>query len=264
MDNQNGPSGWATKGATIPLLLGCIFSTVICIVLCAIIYLSRDFIKNDIALIPGLIEPTPTPDPDICPKIPSEWVKVMDNDFNANTYNWPLGKYTDEYSESNPKITKGLLELSLKAFSNRGVYYYTFPALNISPENFYFMSTVRQISGREDSRYGVIFRENGGQHYFLSISNSGQFIVKSRNDAGAWKELWFGEHSGIIHPGENNQLVILGQDSHYTFCINQHVVGELDNEEHNLGGFGLGILVQHANDVSIFEYDDLIIYAPAK
>jgi hypothetical protein len=264
MNSQDESSKPQKRDMTFPTIMTglCLSYVCICIGMCATLLFIRKYSNNEVSPIVDLIEPTLPYNP--CLANPTGWEVVMNNNFDTNKYSWPVDKYVDEYSESNVQIENGLYQLRIMAYSNRGVYYYDFPALNKSSKNFYLASKVRQISGQDDADYGVIFHTNGEQHYFFSISNSGQFTVRSRNDAGAWKELWYGEDSENIHPGEFNELVIFGEGSHYTFCVNQQIVGELDNQEHPLGGFGIGTILRQANDVAIFEYDDLIVYSPAK
>jgi hypothetical protein len=263
MNSQGESPNLEKRDNTLPLILTGLFSSYVCICMgmCVTLLFIGKYSNNKVPPIVDLIEPTLY---NPCLANPAGWEVVINNDFDTNKYNWPVDKYMDEFSESSIQIENSLYRLSLMAFSNRGVYYYDFPALNKSSKDFYFTSRARQISGQDDADYGVIFHTNGERYYFFSISNSGQFNVRSRNDAGAWKELWYGEDSENIHPGEINELVIFGEDSHYTFCVNQQMVGELDNQEHPLGGFGIGAVLRQANDVAIFEYDDLIIYAPVK
>ncbi len=266
MNNQDESSNWATKDFTIPLLLSGVFSVVICTVLCTVIYLSRDFISNDIAPRLGLIKPTPTstpiPVPISCPAIPTGWELVMNNNFNTNRYGWPVGKATDAYADTDLQVIDGLLRYNIKA--HQGVYYPQTPGINKAPVNFYVTTQARKVSGPQDAQYGLTFLINGNQVLFYTIQDSGRVKVDVLDTEGNWQDPLFNGYSENIKVGESNELVIFRQGSHYTFCVNQYITREINNTDYSFGKFGLGVVLENANDEGIFEFDDFIIYAPAE
>jgi hypothetical protein len=265
MINQNESQNWATRDFTLPLLLSGVFSTVVCIALCAVMYISRDFLNNDLAPRLGLIEPTPTlmptPTPISCPAIPAGWESVMNDNFFTNKYDWSVGKKTDTYADKNLQIVDGLLRLDIKA--KQGVFWHYYPD-NPAITDFYLTSQVRKVDGPMDVEYGLTFRKNGNQMLFFTIQDSGIIKVHVRDTEENWLPLLFKGYSENINVGENNELVVLGQGNHYIFCVNQYVVGETDSFDYKYGNSGIGVELENANDEATFEFDDFIIYAPAK
>ncbi len=259
MDNQDGSPSWATKDFTIPLLLSGVVSMVVCVALCAVTYLSRDFLSNDLAPRLGLIEPTPAPIS--CPIIPAGWKVAMNDNFNTNKYDWSIGKDTDAYADTNLQIVDGLLRLDIKA--KQGVFYYYYPD-NKSLPDYYLTSQVRKVDGPTNAEYGLVFRIKDEQKLFFAINDSGSVYTRVRDAEGNWLSPLFKGYSKNIKVGESNKLVIFEQDDHYIFCVNQYVVGEAINPDYPNGNFGVGVDLHNANDEATFEFDDFIIYTPAK
>lgn len=257
MENQNEPSSWATKDFTLPLLLSGVVSTVVCVVLCGAMYVSRDYLNNDLAPQLGLVEPTPTPIP--CPAIPAEWKMVMNNNFDSNKYGWHIGKKSNSYANSNLQVVDGLLRFDITA--KKSVFSNWFPYQNIS-EDFYVTSQVRKVIGPIDAEYGLTFRINGDQILFFAIQDSGIMRVGVRDIKNKWQDNLLIEYSEDIKASENNELVVIGLGSHYTFCINEVFVAETTNTTYQYGKIGIGVELDNINDKASIEYDDFIIYTP--
>ncbi len=256
MNNQDEPSNWATKDATIPLLLSGVVSVVLCGALCLVMFLSRDLLSNDLAPRLGLIEPTPGPFS--CPAIPKGWKEVMHDNFNSNKYDWSLGKDTDAYADTDLRIEDGLLRFDIEA--NQGVFYYEYPG-NKALTDFYLASEVRKVDGPRDAKYGLVFRINNDQLLFFAIQDSGRVYINARDVEGNWRDepLFLG-HSDLINVDKSNELAIFGRGSHYIFCINQYIAGQIDSADYPMGKFGLGVSLKNGGDKATFEFDDFIIY----
>jgi hypothetical protein len=251
MQNLNEPMQEKQQDYALPLLLTGIVTAVICVVLCVGLYFSRNYFTD--TLIPGMgliASATPATAPVACPQIPIGWRAVMKNDFDANAYDWYLGRNVDEVAIADVTVSDGVLRFNLKGFKEDGVYYYNFPQKNRSESDFYLTTRVRQLEGDNDSQYGLIFRVKG------------EFYLKTRDEQGNWKDILFGEYSEYIAPHEDNELAVLAQEDHFTFCINGYNVGEVDNAKYPLGEFGIGLLLMRPDASATFEYDDFTIHAP--
>ncbi|MBI5351441.1 MAG: hypothetical protein HZB50_02255 [Chloroflexi bacterium] len=261
MENPNEPSSWATKDFTLPLLLSGVVSTVVCVVLCGALYLSRDYLGNDLAPKLGLVELTPTSTPvPACPGVPTGWEEAANHNFNNNKYFWPVGHNSDSYADTSLKIEDGLLRLNIK--THQGVYYPLIPSTNRAPKTFYATLRARKVSGSQDAEYGIIFRRVRQKFMYFAIQDSGRFNVYSTNSEGEWTPSLLDGYSENINVGESNNLVIFQQDNRYLFCINQYVVGEVDSADYPPGFFGVAVDLDNGNDEAVFEFDDLVIYSP--
>ncbi|MBI5951556.1 MAG: hypothetical protein HY865_07850 [Chloroflexi bacterium] len=209
----------------------------------------------------GLFEPTPTAIPP-CPSIPTGWVEVMNDQFDGNVNLWPLGKDTNSYADTNTEIKNGILEWSLTA--HQDVYYHIEPGANNNlQKDFYLTTDVRQADGPLNSEYGVTFHLLGWKHYYFSISDTGEVLVKKRSSRdGDDTEQLYWDFSSNVRPGEYNKLTVFAQGSHFTFCVNQQVVVELDDDTYTKGRVGIAMGLDRAADEAIIEYDNYTVYAP--
>jgi hypothetical protein len=263
MENPNEPMQEKQRDYTLSLLLAGIVTAGICTVLCVGLYLSRNYFTDTLIPRMGLTaSATPATAPMTCPQIPAGWRAVMKNDFDANAYDWYLGSNVDEVAITDATVSDGVLRFTIKGFKEDGLYYYNFPEKNRSESDFYLTTGVRQLEGDNDSQYGLIFRVKGGRQHFFSIDNYGEFHLKTRDEEGNWRDILFGEYSEYIAPQRDNELAVLAQEDHFTFCINGYNVGEVDNAKYPLGEFGIGLLLARPDASATFEYDDFIIHAP--
>ena len=259
MNTEGKPSGWQNQDATLWLLLAALASCLLCVLVCIVFSASGDFINNTLAPGIGLVAPTPTPAP--CPAVPAGWDTVLNDDFKFNKDFWPVGKETGEYADTNLTVYNGLLRLEVMA--KQGTFQYFYPAQQPASD-FYFVSRARRVSGPADAEYGIVFRLVSDQKLFFAIRDSGTVTVHARTANGIWADPLLRGRSGNIKVREPNDLVVLAQGSHYTFCVNDHVVGEIENTMYLPGKFGIGVDLHKAHEQATFEYDDFTIYAPAK
>lgn len=257
MEEPEKPSNWMTRDATIPLLLSGVFSTVACIGLCVVLYLSRDFINNDLAPRMGWVEPTPAPV--MCPPVPQGWRQVMNNDFDANEYGWPLEAISNDFSDSELTIEGGMLHYDVLA--KQGVFASETP-VSKSVRDFYLSSTVQKVEGPLDAEYGIVFRKLSRRLFFFTIQDNGRVKVHFRDGANEWQDIRLNTYTPNVHAGEKNELIVFSQDDHVVLCVNQFVVGEMDIPDYQYGEIGIGVDIENAGEHAVVEYDDLIVYEP--
>lgn len=251
MNSQDESSKLQKRDMTFPLILTGLCSSYICICICmcaAILSISW-YSENEVSA--------------PCPPVPAGWQTIMNNDFDSNRYIWPIGENSDAYEDTDLQIVDGLLRLDVKA--HQGVYDYQFPKLNNREQKDFYISTqARKVSGPPDAEYGLIFRVRADQHLFFTIQDSGIVKVHTRDTNGEWQDLFFSGRAENINVDESTQLSIFVEGSNYIFCVNQYVVGEVNNSDYSSGKFGIAVELENANDKAVFEYDDFIVYAPAK
>jgi hypothetical protein len=257
MEEQEEQPDWRTKDASIPLLLSGVVSTVLCLGLCAVLYLSRDFINNDLAPQLGWVDPTPVPV--VCPSVPDRWRVVMNNDFDENKYGWSLDEYSDEYEYSELSMEDGLLYYDVRA---RQPTFSMQTPVSKKVRDFYLSTSVQKLDGPADTEYGVTFSQIGNQVYFFSIQDSGMVKVYFRDEEDAWQGNVVNSYSPNVQAGGRNKLVILSEDNYYRFCINGFVVGETYIDDYQSGEVGVALILQNTGDQAVLQYDDLIVYAP--
>jgi hypothetical protein len=256
--NENSSNDLLTRDITIPLLLSGAATGVICVAFCVLLFLSQNYI-NTVALPSlGLIELTPTPAP--CPPVPAGWRRILNENFNSNANDWFVGKEDDIYSTGELEIDDGVYRISEKA--KRDVYYHLYPSMEVL-RDFYLRSNVRLAKGPFDAEYGVVFRTQRSNHFSFMINNAGEVYIyrhSSRSDED-WEMVYRG-FSRNIQPAGNNELIVMGRDTHFTFCINRQVIAELDHERYPSGKVGIAFSLNREGDEAVIEFDDLIVYTP--
>jgi hypothetical protein len=257
LDIQDESQSWTTKDATILLLIFGVFSTMLCIGFCVVVYFVNDFLRDS-----DLTARQPTPTASIallpCPVMPTAWVEVMDDKFGPNVHVWPLGTKTDEYADSNIEIKNGALRFSMKAHQDFYTNYN--PEYVGSQQDFYLLARVRQTGGSPDNGYGITFRLMDWNHYYFGINGRGEFMIY-KNEDSSW-EILDRMVSSSIQPGEYNELIVLAQGSQFTFCVNQKIVSEINDDSHVSGKVGIGMNLEQSADETLVEYDNFTVYAP--
>jgi hypothetical protein len=259
MEEQEKVSTWATRDLTIPLILSGVISSVACIAVCVVLYLARDFLGNDVAPALGLVDPTPAPV--LCPAIPADWQIVMHDDFSTtNKYYWEHGVDNDDYADAITKIDEGKFKWDIQA--NQGVFYERRSIKNVTPEDFYVSVNVLNLGGAHDAEYGIGFRIKDRQTLFFSIQASGRVKVHVRDSESDWQPLLFDGRTNHMRMFGADQLEIFRQDGRYSFCVNQELIGEVDDSVYAAGEFGFGAELENEGDTLLLEFDDFIVYAP--
>jgi hypothetical protein len=266
MNSQDkSPKLLEEKDNTLPIILTGLFSSYvcICICMCTALLLIGLYSNNKVSPTTNLVEPSPIATLSLppCPAIPTGWVEVMNDKFGPNVNMWPVGKDTDAYADTEMEIRYGALRWSLNA--HQGFYAYEEPQFISSQHNFYLQTNVRQTNSPLDSNYGVTFRGNGWNQYYFAINDVGKVLVYKHadNEDHLWENLFWTD-SAIAQPGKYNELIVIAQDSHFTFCVNQQMVGEMTDDSYISGYVGIGANLHQAKEETLIEYDNYTVYAP--
>lgn len=222
-----------------------------------------------------MVEPIPTATqiPVPCPAIPTGWVEVMNDKFGPNIHMWPLGRETDAYANRNVEIKNGALRFLLAA--HQGFYTFYNPEYIDHQQDFHLHTKVRHTNGPLHNNYGVTFRSNGLNHYYFAINNAGEIQIYKHIDSEdsswgilyyedpSWEILYYAVSSNI-QADQYNEMVVFAQGSHFTFCVNQQMVAEINDDSYVSGDVGIGMSLEQSNDEAVIEYDNYTIYGPKK
>ncbi|MCJ7702421.1 MAG: tetratricopeptide repeat protein, partial [Anaerolineales bacterium] len=192
---------------------------------------------------------------------PPDWDVILQEPFDDNDYDWPVGVEEDRWARSNWQLINGVFRWEIKA--KQYVYWYAYP--NHGPlDDFYLGVDIRKVSGAEDAIYGVVYRvEDNNNLYFLQIYDPWIYALW-RIYNGEWLELIDWSKAGDIHPGQFNRIEVLAEGSEFSFAINGQKVGTASDDRLEVGGIGIAIQLFAKNDQAIFEFDNLVIRAPVK
>ena len=85
---------------------------------------------------------------------------------------------------------------------------------------------------------------------------------QTMSSSGCWKTQIKRTEASAIRPGEVNRLTVISEGSHYTFLVNDEVVGEADYSGLASGRVGLAIELSEAGDSAVYEFDNFELRAP--
>ena len=257
MDEQGQSRQQKREMVILSIIFGAFFC--ICILSLGVVLLiyTRNFnalSTNPYILIPG------TPTPAVCPKVPLGWNLEIDENFDNNKKDWSVGLRYHDFGRTRSEIVNG--NYQIQATASRSVNSYFHPRMNFKTYDFFLQGDVLQIEGPTGGLYGIMFRLNyDGDRYFFGIRDTQRFTLR-QNFKDEWSTLIPATYSSAIRPGEPNQLTVLAQDSHFSFCINQLLVDEIDNGDIEFGIAGFSYTLFNEGDKAKFEFDNFRLYVP--
>jgi hypothetical protein len=220
--------------------------------------------RTDVPMSTPVLTPPPTPIalPTTTPIVvsPSHWPLILSDAFEANAYDWPTGSRSDEYATFKWPFTNGKYQWEVKAHQH--VHWYVYPDDVKAVSDFYLTLETQQISGPDDSNYGVVFRTvDANNFYHFGITNTQEFVLFLKH-RGEWATLIERTKTSAIQPGEKNRITVIAEGSHFDFFINDQFVAETDDGQLGSGKVGLAIELYNAGDEAIFEFDNFELRAP--
>ncbi len=190
---------------------------------------------------------------------PSDWRVILCDQFDGNVNGWPTGNSSDEFATSSLQIANGKYQWNLTA--NRGTVHHSLPK-TVSLTDFYLTVVAQRISGVGGAGYGVIFRSDGANYYYLSLRDD-QIYRFAKLYRLKWTILTDWTRASAIRPGEANRLTVKAEGSHFTFFVNDQQVGEADDNQLTAGGAGLAVEVPNGGESAVFEFDNFELRAPS-
>jgi hypothetical protein len=264
MEDPNEPIKTSQRDFTIPLLISGFLAAVICIVIGAVLFISRNFIRNDIVPRLGLVDPTPTAIPTAipktCPPINMRWETSMVEGFNNNNLKWPVGKETDEYGNSDIRIEDSQLLVDLS--TTRGVFFHPTPASRYSLTDFYLTVDAQQLQGIPFDGFGLFLRADGAVIHYFHINEYGHIILQQFSSDKQWSEPLYSQYSIPIRNTEMNKLTIIDSETQTVFCVNDTIAFDLDSIGYVFGNFGVALSLSGEEQNASFAFDNFKLFAP--
>ena len=192
-----------------------------------------------------------------------DWSIVLNEDFVDNDVNWFTNEAYDDGDFCRARIVLENEQYTyyLEALSAEGVVWSEpYPRL-VVPERFTVSLDVQQLEVVGTAYYGMVFRYNDSQNYYLfQICDAGCVIV-SVVEQGYFTTL-YSQTSEAVRPGEINTLKALGDNEHYLLFVNGEFITEVTNNTLKDGGVGVSGEIAHGVGSSRFVFDNLIVRVP--
>jgi hypothetical protein len=263
MEDQEKPSNWMTKDATIPLLVSGGLMFFVCALLCVVTYLSRDVIRESLGPNLGSLLPSPTPGlltSQPCPALNSTWHTELEDSFTNNRLGWPLGRNDDSYGKSNVRIEEGQLLVDLS--STQGVFLHPIPTKNRSLNDFYFSAEVDQTKGLDWDGFGLFVRADGSVIHHFFLNNQGDIALQQFTSDKQWGAPLYTPYSIPINNAEMNKLTMIRENDRTILCVNDMTAFDLDQDGYVFGSFAVAIAVPAGEEDAAFAFDNFRLFAP--
>ena len=188
----------------------------------------------------------------------TSWNIIHMDPFDSNEYNWVLDPSDDEYARTTYEIVDGKYRWDTTAYKS----FIRWVRAGETPlTSFYLSVDVQQMEGPNSADYGVIFREDSDSNfYYFAVNDTGYYALYLYY--GEWSTLVDWIETDIIQQGEVNHITVIGEDSHFTFLINDQYAMEFDDSTIPEGSTALAVELADLDDHAIFEFDNFDLRAP--
>ncbi len=200
--------------------------------------------------------PTATPEPDPTSEPTSDDILfVADWQDTVRWRHFELSEGTD----INYVVRSDMLFVRVNEINTTAYYVYVDERLY---DNIQIEAQVELVDGPNFNNIGVVCRENPNGWYEFSIE-SGGFWTIWRADNTKIEALAQGESDAINTDKAQNQLTAVCYDTHLLLYINDELAGQVEDDMHKTGFFGLAVSSFDIPGTSV-EFTDFVVSEPNK
>ena len=208
---------------------------------------------------PTLSVPEPTPEAtttnyDLLLELANEWPLLAYEPFDDNRRGWSVGG-NGVYSRGERGMVDGSYRWQLTAVE--GFYWWTAP-IDVPFDNFYAEVQIDK-QDRVSADTSLVFRYKDGDNYYefgLCDDVTQYRVIKET----------LGTRTTLVactaHPAskasDSNRLAVIGQTDRYLLFINDRYVATVDDDDHAVGGVGVGLDMDEGA-VNVIEFDDMVV-----
>lgn len=190
--------------------------------------------------------------------ITSDWSAVLCDTFDTNRNGWDIRKRDNSALLGTFDVIDSKYRWTMQA--RRSLVLPVEPKMK-AVTDFYLTTEVKRARSDSPAQYGVMFRNDGVSCYLFQISDDGVFGIWL-SDRGQWDTLVDWTRTDTIHPFEVNRLTVIGEDSHFTFYLNDALVHELDDATLGKGTVGVSAGLNNEGDTAALEFDNFEVRVP--
>jgi hypothetical protein len=186
-----------------------------------------------------------------------DWRVLLSDSFDDNSRDWPVGEGTYHDEKDVISMTNGQYLIRITAFASGILFLYPdVPSLS----NFYLTVEVEEKTGPATTEYGLVFRSDSSEKYYLSINAQQQVYDLWFWNKYEWNPILDRLPSSRIYQKGTNQIAILAKDSLFTFFINGEEVNRSeDSIETGIVGVGSSY---DAGDQTEIAFDNFEVRVP--
>jgi len=194
------------------------------------------------------------------PIAPLSWPVVLCDTFFTNPNGWATGSNDNSFVTVNGYIANGKYHWDWKSKVN--IVSHEIPRFAKSVSDFYLTLEGQRVGGEGEVPYGVVFRYDGTNYYFLKIEAENQAFSVELLYQGQWKILTDWTRTSAIRPNLPNRLTIRAEGSHFILYINDEQVHAWDDSTLSKGTAGIAIHIFNPGDTAVFDFTHFELRAP--
>ncbi len=192
----------------------------------------------------------------------NEWPVVINETFDNNRLDWPIGLTRDNSLSVEGKVADGQYAWDVTVRSGNS-YFNLLPGDEGEFDSFYAAVDIQMFGGEGagEYAYGLVFRHLNDDYGFFGVQTDGTYRILTVFSSGIY-QLLIGQSRAIdLTPGAVNRLAVRGLGSRFVCEINGEVV-YLVEEDFIPGGIGLGTDTIMNGDTARVVFDNFEVRAP--
>ncbi len=180
------------------------------------------------------------------------WDLTLSDSFDSDQGQWLVEPTDDEWASVTKEIAGG--KYHWEVTSKQAFLSWVTPEMD-DCEDFYVSVEVRKLQGPWDSQYGVIFRKDEDNNYYLFQISGDSYTLYLYKDS-EWVNLIPSSVTDALEPSRTNRLTVVGQGNHFVMAINGKYVAEYEDNELTSGKVGVMVGLVEVNETGTFEFDN--------
>lgn len=183
---------------------------------------------------------------------------LFEDDFSSNQNGWYTGEDEDELGYFEAGINDGIYRLYMNSDTDDGNFSLVeLPDADV--DDFILEMDVEYIEANDEFLYGVSFRSDFEDNYYLFEVDSDGFVVTLSTEDD-WKQLVEYAESPAINRDGPNHIVVEAIGPSLTFFINDEEVASIEDDSLEHGAIGLTLDLFDKDSEVYIEFDNLIVY----
>jgi hypothetical protein len=190
----------------------------------------------------------------------SQWPVVLKTSFDDNIGEWSVGADEEpDLATIEWSIQDGRYRWDARAIAS--FVWWVTPAHN-NLGDFYLAVSARQIEGADSGEFGVIFRKNEQDEYYLfELSNNGYYALFLRT-VDEWQTLIDWTETAAVQIGQDNRIVVTAQGSKFYVGLNGQPFTQFFHTLLDTGQVGLLVGLSDPGEHGVWEFDDFELRSP--
>ena len=190
----------------------------------------------------------------------ARWPVAISDTFDANVYEWhPFSEISDQFGSREFTFDNGKYRWVVDPA--RDVSVHDTPSMDPAGE-FAVSVEAQQLSGPQDSDFGIVFRETAADTFYnFNIDNQQNYWLRL-NNGGEWTTLIDLTRSAAIRPNASNRVTVVAISDTFYFFVNDQYLDEFVDDTLLRGRLGIVVNLFEAGEQAEWQFDNFEVREP--